>query len=395
MLRIYLYLTFGWLVVSTIGILGRKRRVGKLLLKASYVVFLLLFIEAISVLGFYVKTRRWTFQEQDNFARSMFEARPYMIGAGKPDAQITRNGIRYTQNSAGFRGKDFPTKSQKIRIVTIGGSTTYGVGVSDDDTWPAQLEHQLGNNYEVFNLGVPGHSTAEHLAMLSLTLPEYQPDILIMHVGLNDLRNLHVKNLKSDYSNYHAPMLFNSYGFCSASPLDRFASGKLAIWLLREIHVLRPCAFADFELEQDSSHDNEEMTKRLYVRNLETLMAIAKYQGLKPILVPQVLVKERFQGGRLKWWIPLIEDDQLIGYLNAYNSLTEEVAKKEGLIFVREISEQTWTASDFVDPSHLSPDGNRKFAAILQRAVSNMKEQDYRTVAGKPGSISSQNEVQP
>jgi len=136
MLRIYLYLTFGWLVVSTIGILGRKRRVGKLLLKASYVVFLLLFIEAISVLGFYVKTRRWTFQEQDNFARSMFEARPYMIGAGKPDAQITRNGIRYTQNSAGFRGKDFPTKSQKIRIVTIGGSTTYGVGVSDDDTWP-------------------------------------------------------------------------------------------------------------------------------------------------------------------------------------------------------------------------------------------------------------------
>jgi hypothetical protein len=185
-------------------------------------------------------------------------------------------------------------------------------------------------------------------------------------------------------------MLFNSYGFCSASPLDRFASGKLAIWLLREIHVLRPCAFADYELEQDSSHDNEEMTKRIYVRNLETLMAIAKYQGLKPILVPQILVKERFQGGRLKWWIPLIEDDQLIGYLSAYNSLTEEVATKEGLVFVREISEQTWTASDFVDPSHLSPDGNRKFAAILQRAVSNIKEQDYRTVAGKPSSISSQ-----
>ena len=97
----------------------------------------------------------------------------------------------------------------------------------------------------------------------------------------------------------------------------------------------------------------------------------------------------------MKWWIPLIEDDQLIGYLNAYNSLTEEVAKKEGLIFVREISEQTWTASDFVDPSHLSPNGNRKFAAILQRAVSNMKVQDYRTVAGKPSSISSQNEVKP
>jgi lysophospholipase L1-like esterase len=390
MLRIYLYLTFGWLVISTIGILGRKRRVGKLLLKASYVGFLLLFIEAVSVLGFYVKTRRWTFQEQDNFARTMFEARPYMIGAGKPSAQITRNGIRYTHNSAGFRGKDFPTKSQKIRIVTIGGSTTYGVGVSDDDTWPAQLERQLGNNYEVLNLGVLGHSTAEHIAMLSLTLPEYHPDILIMHVGLNDLRNLHVKNLKSDYSNYHAPILFNSYGFCSASPFDRFASGKLAIWTLQEIHVLRPCAFSGLEPEEDSSHDAEEMAKSIYRRNLETLMAIAKSQGLKPILVPQILVKERFQGGRLKWWIPFIEDDQLIGYLNVYNALTEEVAKKEGLIFVRGILEQMWTASDFVDPSHLSPDGNRKFAAILQRAVSNMKEQDYRTVADKPNSLSSQ-----
>ena len=359
------------------------------MLKASYVVFLLFFIEAISVLGFYAKTHRWTFQEQDNFARTMFQPRPYIIGAGKPYAQITRNGIRYTQNSAGFRGKDFSIKSRKIRIVAIGGSTTYGVGVGDDDSWPTQLEHQLGDNYEVLNLGVPGHSTAEHIAMLSLTLPEYHPDILIMHVGLNDLRSIHVKNLQADYSNYHAPSLFNSYGFCSASFLDRFAAGKLMIWSLQEIHVLRPCAFGNPPLEEDSSHDAEEKAKSVFVRNLETLVAIAKYQGLKPVLVPQVLVKERFQGGRLKWWIPFVEDDQLIGYLNAYNSLTEEVAKKQGLIFVRAISERAWTASDFVDPSHLSPDGNREFAAILQKAVSNMNEQDYRIVADEP-SISSQ-----
>ena len=127
MLRIYLYLTFGWLVISTIGILGRKHRVGELVLKASYVVFLLLFTEAISVLGIHVKTGRWTFQEQDNFARTMFRARPYVISGGNPNAHNTRNGIHYTHNSAGFRGKDFPTKSEKIRIATVGGSTTYGM----------------------------------------------------------------------------------------------------------------------------------------------------------------------------------------------------------------------------------------------------------------------------
>ena len=100
-------------------------------------------------------------------------------------------------------------------------------------------------------------------------------------------------------------MLFDSYGFCSASTLDSFAARKLTIWSLRAIHVLRPCPFNGLDLEEDSSHDAEEIAKRIYVRNLESLMAIAKTQGLKPILVPQILVKERFQGGRLKWWIPM------------------------------------------------------------------------------------------
>lgn len=376
MLRIYFYLVLGWLAFVVLAILLRNHATGKYLRRFSYVVFLLLFVEAICVVGFYVKTKRWYFQEQANFARTMFEPHPYIVGKGKPNAHVSFKGISYSHNCEGFRGPDFPAKSKKTRVIAIGGSTTYGVNVNDNDTWPAQLGDQLGPEYEVFNMGIIGHSTAEHLGLMSMIVPDYQPDMVVLHVGLNDLRSVHLKDLSGDYSNYQASTLFSSLGFCSASPLDRFASGKLAIWLLQSTHVLNPCTLPTPNLVEDSTPQAEERAKRIYVRNLENLVAVARANGLKPILVPQVLVKESIKGGRLKWWIPFVEDDQLLQLLAAYNKLTEEVAHKDGLYFASEILDQPWTAADFADPSHLNREGNRKFAAVLQRIILKLRTQD-------------------
>ncbi|MDQ6653915.1 MAG: GDSL-type esterase/lipase family protein [Acidobacteriota bacterium] len=379
MLLIYLLLVLGWTAFTATALIVKRGSTRTFLLRFSYVVLILFFAEAACIIGFYLMNHRWTFNDQSEYVRTLFEAHPYLIGAGKPNAHVTHQGVTYTHNIQGFRGKDFPAKTTKLRVVTIGGSTTYGIGVNDDETWPAQLEHGLGEKYEVLNMGIPGHSTAEHINMLSLIVPQYSPDILVMNVGLNDLRNIHVKNLAPDYSDYHAPTFSSALGLCSDGMLERFACGKLVVWSLQRLWVFPRCILRRHPLEEDSSPQAEQVAMQVYRRNLETLIAIAKNKELKPILVPQVLVKERFQGGRLKWWIPFVEDDQLIGYLNQYNAVTEDVARHEGVYFAAQILQQPWTKDDFADPSHLSAGGNRKFASELQKIIFSLEERNYRT----------------
>ena len=48
----------------------------------------------------------------------------------------------YTINSLGIRGPEYPAPSSEIlRILAMGGSTTYGVNNLDGTTWPALLEY--------------------------------------------------------------------------------------------------------------------------------------------------------------------------------------------------------------------------------------------------------------
>jgi hypothetical protein len=223
-----------------------------------------------------------------------------------------------------------------------------------------------------------GHSTAEHIGLLSLVVPEYQPDLLIIHPGINDLRNMHIRDLAADYSNYHAPTLYASFNLCTNNPVQKFATGKVAIFLLQKAGVYPPCAFSRPFPQKDTSVEAENRALNLYRRNLETLVTIARGQGLKPILVPQVLVRETLVGNRLRWWIPYLEDVAIVDYLARYNKVTEEVAAKHGLYFAGEVLNQNWTKGDFADASHLNADASLRFAGVMREVIQNLKEEQYR-----------------
>ena len=91
--------------------------------------------------------------------------------------------------------------SEFPRIVAFGNSLTAGLGVSPDQSYPAQLQEQLnkaGYQYEVINAGVSGDTTAGGLRRLNWILKS-RPSIVIVELGAND--GLRGQPLPSMYAN--------------------------------------------------------------------------------------------------------------------------------------------------------------------------------------------------
>ncbi|MBK8277448.1 MAG: arylesterase [Nitrospira sp.] len=87
------------------------------------------------------------------------------------------------------------TLDTRPRIVAFGDSLTAGLGVSAEESYPAQLQRRLdvlGYTYRVINAGVSGDTTAGGLRRVSWILTN-KPDLVILELGANDgLRGLSV-----------------------------------------------------------------------------------------------------------------------------------------------------------------------------------------------------------
>jgi lysophospholipase L1-like esterase len=102
-------------------------------------------------------------------------------------------GEFYQINAAGLRDTSSasPTKQAgTYRIVTIGDSFTFGMGVDLEDTYPKQLERILSTEnlpVQVINCGVIGHNMWQHLETLKRKALPYQPDLIVLGIFEDDL----------------------------------------------------------------------------------------------------------------------------------------------------------------------------------------------------------------
>ncbi|MGD8702365.1 MAG: arylesterase [Desulfosarcina sp.] len=87
-----------------------------------------------------------------------------------------------------------PAAAREGTIVAIGDSLTAGLGVAEDQAYPAQLAQRLkadGYNYRVVNAGVSGETSSGTLSRLRWVISSLNPDIVILVTGANDgLRGL-------------------------------------------------------------------------------------------------------------------------------------------------------------------------------------------------------------
>ena len=95
-----------------------------------------------------------------------------------------------------------PVADERPRIVAFGNSLTAGLGVSQDEAYPAQLQRALdeaGYLYRVVNAGVSGDTTAGGVRRVSWVLNS-RPTIVILELGGNDgLRGLSLSETKANF----------------------------------------------------------------------------------------------------------------------------------------------------------------------------------------------------
>jgi hypothetical protein len=110
----------------------------------------------------------------------------------KPDTHVTWRNTQVTINHQGTRGPEIPAKRPgELRILSLGESTTFGVNVSDDQTYSVDLETLLrtdmpGRPITVINAGVSAYSSFQSLLFLQERGLAMQPDVVLFYHEVND-----------------------------------------------------------------------------------------------------------------------------------------------------------------------------------------------------------------
>ncbi len=109
-----------------------------------------------------------------------FHIKGHVFGKQLCFSVTTNNHLRSPASS--------PDKEGKI-VLALGDSCTFGLGVNDGDSWPAQLQlllNQQGVKATVVNAGVPGYSAFQGKRFLEKNRENLNPDLVIACFGFGD-----------------------------------------------------------------------------------------------------------------------------------------------------------------------------------------------------------------
>jgi lysophospholipase L1-like esterase len=100
--------------------------------------------------------------------------------------------LRTDGNGIRSNGRGDPLASE-LRGVCLGDSTTFGAGLSDGETVPAQLSEivsgRLGRRFECLNLGVSNYTTRQEVALFRrMQALRFDPRVVVLGVYTNDFK---------------------------------------------------------------------------------------------------------------------------------------------------------------------------------------------------------------
>jgi lysophospholipase L1-like esterase len=215
---------WGWFWLSGLAILALAwDSIGWVLHKPEF--YMATVSVVLSLMLVEIGMRYWVTNLATDIQRSAYDPRisaegnikfvkhPYLDFMLRPN-YVSADGLN-RHNSLGYRGEEItrPKPDGVYRIVALGSSTTYGVGVQDwREAYPAQLERILRDEYgykgvEVINAGVGGYTSWETLINFEMRALDLEPDMIIVYECINDVhaRLVRPDAYLSDNTGYRIP----------------------------------------------------------------------------------------------------------------------------------------------------------------------------------------------
>lgn len=102
-------------------------------------------------------------------------------------------GVPVRINALGLRDRELGKKApDEYRILAMGDSVPFGIGVRMEDAFPGQMERLLaerhpGRRYRVVNLGVPSYNTEQERIQLETLGLSLEPDAVALLFSPNDI----------------------------------------------------------------------------------------------------------------------------------------------------------------------------------------------------------------
>lgn len=284
---------------------------------------------------------------------------------------ISRPGLRnenvfdgkfLNTNSKGLRGKTeyaYDKPPDKLRIVVLGDSYTFGDDVSDDETYPYYLQ-QMFPRFEVINMGVHGYGHDQMLILLKEEGLKYKPDIVILgFVYLDIYRN------SISFRDYAKPAFFLEDGelvkknACVPSPEEslkrEWARPKLYdlynIFQRRALYNRYSVRYGLFQkIRERATHD-------LTYCILDEMVSLIKSIDAKPIFVylPHRIELREDRGSAA-------EETYFFDYCRTNESL-------ECFSVLPYMAEQNEPDKLFMPSLHYSPSGNLSVAEAIRGAL--------------------------
>ncbi len=345
----------------------------------SLVCVLLLGLELAGQFAYYVWKGYPVYESDEhlitNTDERLTELHPFLVGRLASNRRATHDGrvVTTTELHTRWTGAG-PADSGDLRVAVVGGSTTFGAGVTDSASWPARLQAILGPGYAVTNYGMLGYSSAEAVIQTALLVPEGRPDVVVFYEGWNDLHNFHDSALGPDYYS-HGLQQFSNLDIERPQPTGLFAKLAEVSAICRLASVAgrrlvprdRSAGPGPMELTSAPESGPDLFVERIYRRNLGTMRILAQQAGAYALFVPQVLDESRFSGEGSSWWTPHVRNRAMPALLRRMNDILAGScgADRARCAVLDVTTARAWEPEDFIDEGHFSPTGNDAFAQLI------------------------------
>lgn len=292
------------------------------------------------------------------------------------------NGAEALINDMGFRGEavSIPKPEGTFRVVLMGGSTTFGWGVDDDQTIDWYLgrilrERLPGRTVEVVNLAFDGYDSYQLFERFQSDGEALDPDALIINTGVNDVSYAWFRDIRDG----------DRRNLIYRSTLDRLRAeadrGGPSLWTRAKhrLFMARVPGWLVTELAR-SSIEQEVVDRPVptphwdlldhFERNLERLAELGVSSGAQAVLfsTPPSSLLTRYEPDQpplAHYWVIDARTTQV--YRDSLDARMKQVVREAAAqsLPVRYVPHEPYPTTLFLDDAHLTPEGNLRMAEDL------------------------------